>query len=86
MWLRRMIRQMREILRGQGNKMIFAVDMMTWGEKVEVQAQLNTRVRVTDEYGLKRSKEKRTVMVLGEIRTLRKLFSRFNPEKIYINK
>lgn len=60
--MERLNHQIRELLRGKGNKMII-VDMI-WGETAEeVQAQLDTLVWVMDKYRLKISEEKSVVLL-----------------------
>lgn len=61
-----MNRQVREKVGERDKKMIFADDMMIWGETVEdVQIQLNAWSSVMERYGLKISREKSEVMVFG---------------------
>lgn len=53
------------------NKMIFADDMMIWGETVDdVQIQLDAWSSIMKKYGLKISQEKSVVMVFGRDRNV----------------
>ena len=64
--MERMNRQVRERVGERDKKLIFADDMMIWGETVEdVQIQLDAWSDTMKKYGLKISKEKSEVMVFG---------------------